>query len=119
MNEIEIPDLLCIALYGETMLAIFWSRIVSEDKRTNRRPRPRITRFNISFNSFEELEFLLKIVGEPEHGRNIAATSAIVGSRPHGDELLIKHISITLLNELMSPTDEFQVVQFQKSSCDF
>lgn len=50
-----------------------------------------------------------------DHDRcNVSAAVAVVGRRPHRNQLLVKHELVTFMNQLMSTADELQVVNVDK-----
>ena len=69
--------------------------------------------FGVGYGS-EELGLSGVSVFEDHDGGDIAAAIAVVGSRPHGDQLLIKHELVALVDELVSPADQLQVVDVNK-----
>jgi hypothetical protein len=59
----------------------------------------------------ENLEVAVEILVELEDGGDVSAPVAVVGSRPHCDEVLLgEHVLVTLLHELMRSADELQAV---------
>lgn len=57
------------------------------------------------------LEFVLHVLVHFHDGRHVAATIAVIGSRPHCHELIVKHVLVSLHHELMRATNEIQVVR--------
>lgn len=43
---------------------------------------------------------------EHHDGGDVAAAVAVVGGRPHGHQLLVKHELVALVDQLMSSTDQ-------------
>lgn len=66
----------------------------------------------------EELWLSCASVFEDHDGCNVAAAVAVVGSRPHCYQLLIKHELVAFMDELMCPADQLQVVDVNKLICD-
>lgn len=66
----------------------------------------------------EELRFSRVGVLEDHDGGDVAAAVAVVGRRPHGDQLLVKHELVALVDELVRPADQLQVVDVDKLICD-
>lgn len=62
----------------------------------------------------EELWLSRVGVFEDHNGGNVAAAIAVVGSRPHGDQLLVKHELVAFMDKLMRPADQLQVVDVNK-----
>lgn len=62
----------------------------------------------------EDLEVLFEVRPNVQDGRHIAATVAVIGSAPHGDELLVELVLVSFLNELMSSADEFETVDLHE-----
>lgn len=54
-----------------------------------------------------------------KHGRHISTAIAVVWCGPHGDQLIIKHILVSLLNQLVSSTNQRQIVGVHKLVSDF
>lgn len=65
-------------------------------------------------HSSEELWLPCVGVFEDHDGGDVATAVAVVGGRPHGDQLLIKHELIAFVDELVGPADELQVVDVNK-----
>lgn len=53
-------------------------------------------------------------VFEDHYGGDVAAAIAVVRSRPYGHQLLIKHELVALMDELMRPADQLQIVDVNK-----
>lgn len=51
---------------------------------------------------------------EDHDGCNVPAAVAVVGRRPHGHQLLVKHELVAFVHQLVSAADEFQVVDVDK-----
>lgn len=51
---------------------------------------------------------------EDHDGCDVSAAVAVVGSRPHGHKLLIKHELVAFVNQLMCAADELQIVDVHK-----
>lgn len=62
----------------------------------------------------EELRLSRVSVFEDHNGGDVAAAIAVVRSRPHCDQLLIKHELVAFVDELMRPADQLQVVDVNK-----
>ncbi len=62
----------------------------------------------------EELWLSRVRVFEDHNGGDVAAAIAVVRSRPHGDQLLVKHELVAFVDELMRPADQLQVVDVNK-----
>lgn len=62
----------------------------------------------------EELWLSCVSIFEDHNGGYVAAAIAVVRSRPHCDQLLIKHELVTFMDKLMRPADQLQVVDVNK-----
>lgn len=62
----------------------------------------------------EELRLSCVGIFENHDGGDVAAAIAVVGSRPHGDQLLIEHELVAFMDKLMRPADQLQVVDVNK-----
>ena len=62
----------------------------------------------------EELWLVFSGSGKVEDGCDVSTAVAVVGGRPDGDQFVVKHEFDALLNQLVRPTDEGQVVQVHK-----
>lgn len=62
----------------------------------------------------EELGLSCVSVFEDHNGGDVAAAIAVVRSRPHRDQLLIKHELVAFVDKLMRPADQLQVVYMNK-----
>lgn len=51
---------------------------------------------------------------EDHDGGDVAAAVTVVGGRPHGHQLLIKHELVALVDQLVRSADELQVVDVDK-----
>lgn len=59
----------------------------------------------------EDLEGLVETVVQLEDGGDVAAPVAVVGSRPHSDQVLVReHELVSLLHKLMGTADEVELV---------
>ena len=68
----------------------------------------------IVWYSTEQLWLILPCSGEVKDGGNVPTTVAVVGCRPHGDQLVVKHELDALMDQLVCPADQGQVVQVHK-----
>lgn len=62
----------------------------------------------------EELWLSCVSVFEDHNRGDVATAIAVVRSRPHCDQLLIKHELVALVDKLMCPADQLQVVDVNK-----
>lgn len=62
----------------------------------------------------EQLWLPCVYVFEDHDGCDVAAAVAVIGSRPHSDQLLVKHELVAFVDELMCPADELQAVDVNK-----
>lgn len=62
----------------------------------------------------EELWLSCVSIFEDHNRGNVAAAIAVVRSRPHCDQLLVKHKLVALMDKLMCPADQLQVVDVNK-----
>lgn len=62
----------------------------------------------------EQLWLSCVCVFEDHNGGDVAAAIAVVGSRPHRDQLLVKHELVAFVDELMCSADQLQVVDVNK-----
>lgn len=68
-------------------------------------------------NRVENLEVAVEILVELENGGDVAAPVAVVGGRPHRDEVLLgEHVLVSLLHELVRSADELEAVDSRKLS---
>lgn len=51
---------------------------------------------------------------EHHDGGDVPAAVAVVGGRPHGHQLLVKHELVALVDQLVSAADELQAVDVNK-----
>lgn len=58
----------------------------------------------------EELRLSCISIFEDHDGGDVATAVAVVGSRPHCDQLLVKHELVAFMDKLMRPADQLQVV---------
>lgn len=58
----------------------------------------------------EELRLSRVRIFENHNGGDVAAAIAVVGSRPHGDQLLVKHELVAFVYQLVRPANQLQVV---------
>lgn len=67
----------------------------------------------------ENLEASSELFVECEDRSQITATIAVIGSTPHGNEILGRIVElVAFLNELMCSADEFELVDVVKLGCD-
>ena len=65
----------------------------------------------------EDLELAVEVLIQGQDGCHVATAVAVVGSGPHGDQvLLIKHVLVALLDQLMRPADQLQPVDMDELS---
>jgi len=69
-------------------------------------------------NRLEGLEITLQLVVKMQNRSNVTATVAIVGGRPHSDELVVEHVLVTLLHKLMRTADKLKLVGLNEVSGD-
>lgn len=62
----------------------------------------------------EELWLSCVCIFEDHNGGDISTAVAVVGSRPHCHQLLIKHELVAFMDKLMRSTDQLQVVDVNK-----
>lgn len=62
----------------------------------------------------EELWLSCVCIFEHHNGGNVAAAIAVVRSRPHCNQFLIKHELVALMDKLMCPAYQLQVVDVNK-----
>lgn len=75
------------------------------------------SRWNDSFrvgHRSEELWLSRVDVFKDHDGGDVPAAVAVVGSRPHGDQLLIEHELVALVDKLVGSADQLQVVDVNK-----
>ena len=75
------------------------------------------SRWNDSFrvrHCSEELWLSCVSVFEDHDGGDVATAIAVVRSRPHCDQLLVKHELVAFVDKLMCPADQLQVVDVDK-----
>lgn len=75
------------------------------------------SRWNDSFRVWhrsEELWLSGVDVLKDHDGGDVPAAVAVVGSRPHGDQLLVKHELVALVDKLVRSADQLQVVDVNK-----
>jgi len=65
-------------------------------------------------DSVKLLELAVALVVEGKDGGDVSAAVAVVGRRPDGHQLLVKHVFVSLLDELVSAGDEFELVLLHK-----
>lgn len=68
-------------------------------------------------HSSEELWLSCVSIFEDHNGSDVAAAIAVVRSRPHCDQLLVKHELVAFVDKLMCPADQLQVVDVNKLQC--
>lgn len=56
-------------------------------------------------HSMKDFRLTCVTVDERKNGSDIAATVAVVGRRPDGDELVVEPVLVAFLDELMCTTD--------------
>lgn len=65
-------------------------------------------------DSAEQLRFLSVHVLKDHDGGDVPTAVAVVGCRPHGHQLLVKHELVAFVDQLMCSADELQVVDVNK-----
>lgn len=65
-------------------------------------------------DSTEQLGFSSVHVLEYHDRRDVSAAVAVVGRRPHGHQLFVKHELVAFMNKLMCTADELQTVDVHK-----
>ena len=70
-------------------------------------------------DGLEQFGFSIVNVLKVQNGGDVAATITVIGGGPDGDHFVVKHVFVTLVDELMSATNEFQVVEMHELGRDF
>jgi len=73
----------------------------------------------VLWHGIEYQEFSLQVFVQSKYRGDVSATITIVGGGPHGDQLLVKHVFVALLDELMGSTNEFEFIDSIKLSSRF